>query len=100
MTEARLVVGDVVVLLATGVMTLAVAGIVRFPDTHVKIHASSKAALVAVLLTLCAALVSGDPKMIGRAALVAGFLLLTAPASTHALGRLAWARRADGDDPG
>ena len=100
MTDVGLVVGDVVVLLATGAMTAAVVGLVRLPDTHVKIHAASQAALLALLVTLGAAFISGDPKMISRAALVAAFLLLTTPASAHALGRLAWSRGRDPDDPG
>lgn len=100
MTQARLYAADVLVLVATVVTTLSVLGVVRIRDTRVKIHAVSMAAVGVAVLAVVLASLGGPPQMVGRAALVAAFLLLTAPVSAQALARLSASRGPDDGDPG
>lgn len=75
------------VLVASGLaaIVLGVIGIVRLPDPYSKLHAASKAASLGLVLVLGASLGTGDPATVGRAALIAVFLLVTSPVSAHAI---------------
>lgn len=75
------------VLVASGlaVIALGVVGIVRLPDVYSKLHAASKAASLGLVLVLAGSVGTGDPGTIGRAALIATFLLVTSPVSAHAI---------------
>ena len=74
------------------VVVLAVYGMLRLPDVYMQLHAASKAAALGVIALLGASVGTGDLETIGRAALVAAFLLITAPVSSHAIAAAARAR--------
>ena len=84
----------VVSTLATlGVLLMLVAGlgIVRMPDLPTRMHASSKAGtLGAALILIGVAVDSGDGAVAVRAALIVGFLFLTAPVASHVIARAAY----------
>lgn len=83
-----LVVADILALLGLAGATIAVIGVVRSRSVYIQIHASTLAVMVGAMFILAAAVTSGEGDMIGRAILVAGFLLLTTPVSGHAVARL------------
>ena len=80
------------------VVTLSVWGVVRHPAIGIRIHAAAKAILLGLLPLLLAAAIAGDGAMRGRAAIVAAFLLLTTPVSSHAIARAVWHREHPEDD--
>jgi monovalent cation/proton antiporter MnhG/PhaG subunit len=79
-----------VALLALGliVTTISLYGVLRMPDVYSQLHASGMASGLGVIAILIASIATRDAALITRAALVATFLLLTAPVSGHAI---AWA---------
>ncbi len=81
-----------VVLLVFGllVLTLAVVGIYRMPDVYNEIQATSKGAALGIVALVLSALLTGDGPTIGRAVLIAVFLVVTAPLVAHALVRAAY----------
>lgn len=82
-------VADTLGILGLLVTTLGVVGLFRLPDTYRRLHAASKAVPLGVAsLVVAGALLEGEGNS-GRSLLVAAFLLLTAPASSHAIGRAA-----------
>lgn len=73
---------------------VAALGVVRFPDTLTRMHASSKAGTVGCalfLLAVAAYFATGD--VILRAGLGILFLLITTPISAHMIGRATHASR-------
>ncbi len=74
------------------VITLGVAGFARMPDVYNKLHAASKTVVFGVAGLLVASAATLDPALIARAALVAAFLVVTAPVSAHAVARTAYER--------
>jgi multicomponent Na+:H+ antiporter subunit G len=88
MSEPNLLLGDVLAIAGTIAMTTSIAGMIRLPDLHVKILAASKALVLGVFVVLSASLATASADLILRAALVGGFLFLTAPAGAHALARV------------
>ncbi|MDY6906472.1 MAG: monovalent cation/H(+) antiporter subunit G [Thermodesulfobacteriota bacterium] len=73
---------------------VASLGIVRLPDTLMRMHAATKAgALGAGLIFLGLAFFSNDPGITLRALAAAFFLLLTAPVAAHLIGRAAYCSR-------
>jgi multicomponent Na+:H+ antiporter subunit G len=70
--------------------TVAVLGILRFPDVFTRLHAASKAGpLGAGLILLGLAVASGDWAVAVRCMLGFFFLILTSPVSAHLLARAA-----------
>lgn len=82
---AALWIGDALALLGSLVMTLAVVGLIRLPDTLARLHAAAKAAALGVIILLLNCVLSGDGDLAARAALVIVFLAITAPVASHAL---------------
>lgn len=66
-------------------MALAIYGMARLPDTYMQLQAASKAAALGLAAVLTASVASGDLATIGRAFLIAVFLVLTAPVAAHAI---------------
>ncbi len=83
---------DALVALGILVMTIGVYGLVRMPDTYTRLLAASKAVVLGVMPLLLASALTGDKGVFLRAALIAVFLLLTAPVSAHMVGRAAYLR--------
>ena len=85
------------VILGVFVMTVGVYGVIRMPDTYTRLHAAGKAVFLGVISLCAASVVTGDPAIISRAALVAAFLMVTTPISAFVIARAAFAARgADG----
>lgn len=82
--------GDVLVVLGTIVVTIAVYGLFRMPDVYTKLHATSTAVFLGIIALLVASVVTRDTATIARAGLIAVFLLLTAPVATHVVARAAY----------
>ena len=83
---------DALVVLGMLVMTVGVYGAVRMPDTYTRLHAMGKVVILGVVSLCAASVVTGDPAIISRAALIAVFLLVTTPISSFVIGRAAYLR--------
>ncbi|MEM9488453.1 MAG: monovalent cation/H(+) antiporter subunit G [Myxococcota bacterium] len=78
----------VIAVLGAGFVLLAAIGVVRMPDMYSRLQAASKAAsLGAILLAIAASLHLGGLDVTLRAALICGFLFLTAPIAAHVIAR-------------
>jgi multicomponent Na+:H+ antiporter subunit G len=83
---------------------VAALGLIRMPDFFSRLHAISEAETLGMLLTVVAVMVWTGPSLTAvKLVLVALFLFLANPTSTHALGRAAlrvgvkpWQRRPEG----
>ncbi len=95
MSEALKWVGDALVLLGLVAVTVSVVGIIRMPDLLMRVHAAGQAVFVGVVIILMGAVGSGQGALMGRALLVAVFLMLTAPMSAHAIARAAARERGE-----
>lgn len=72
-------------------MVVAGLGIVRMPDLPTRMHASSKAGTLGAALVLVAvALDFAEGAVAVRAALIVGFLFMTAPVASHVIARVAY----------
>ncbi len=85
-------VADALVLLGVLVMTVGVYGVVRMPDTYLKLHTSSKMVVLGAIPLLLASALTGDKEVVLRVILIAFVLLLTTPVSAHMIGRAAYLR--------
>lgn len=83
---------DALVLLSLCALTVGVYGVIRMPDTFLKVHASNNAVFLGVIPPLIAAAATGDPAIIYRAVLIAALLLLTSPISAHEITKAAYQR--------
>jgi multicomponent Na+:H+ antiporter subunit G len=72
-------------------MFIAGLGIVRMPDIFMRMSCSTKAATIGVgTLLLALAVFFADFGVAARALATLGFILLTAPVSSHRIGRIAY----------
>lgn len=83
---------DALVVLGVFVMTIGVYGMIRMPDTYTRLHATSKAVFLGVIVLLIASTATGDPAIVLRAVLIGVFLILTTPVSAHVVARAAFKR--------
>lgn len=92
----------VLVLLGSLMALTAAIGVLRFPDTLTRMHATTKPQTFGLLLVLIAAMIrlSGSVDF-GMLVLSGLFALITAPVVAHRIGRLAYQeqRVADADEP-
>lgn len=91
--ELLALVADALMLLGVLGTTLGVYGLYRMPDIYTRLHAASKAAYLGIVVLLLALVTTGDGEIIAKSAVVAAFLVLTAPVGSHALARAAYRRR-------
>lgn len=87
---------DALTLFGTVILTLAVVGTARLPNTFARLHAAGQGLVFGVVVVLVATIATGDAALILRALLVAALLVITTPVSAHVLA-LAESRRRDGD---
>jgi monovalent cation/proton antiporter MnhG/PhaG subunit len=73
------------ILLGMLTLSLAVIGMIRLKDYHERLHAAGMAGVMGVIPLLLASLLSGDGSLMSRAGLTIVCVLLTGPASLHAL---------------
>jgi multicomponent Na+:H+ antiporter subunit G len=88
---------DGLILLALGIMSIAIYGMFWLPDVFMRLHAASKIGVLGVIPILLATLTTGEPALICRSLLIIVFLLLTIPVSSHAIARAAM-QSGDGAD--
>lgn len=81
---------DAMVVLGVATITIGVYGVVRLPDVYLKLHAAGKSVVLGVVSLAVASVVTGDPAIVARVALIAALLLLTTPVASHAIGRAAY----------
>lgn len=75
-------------LLGGGLMLLAGAGALRFPDLLTRMHATTKAGALGAALTVAAvAVYFADGSVTARAVAIIVFIVLTAPVAAHLIGR-------------
>ena len=99
-TSALPYLADALVLLGVFVMTVGVYGAIRMPDTYTKLHSMSKAVFLGVISFCTSSLVTGDPAIIYRAALISAFLVVTTPISALAIARTAYLCGERTEEPG
>jgi len=70
---------------------LAALGVLRMPDVYIRMHASTKAGTLGVLLIVLALVFLGaSAAVVGKAIATFAFILLTAPIGAHLIGRAAY----------
>ncbi len=90
---------DALVVFGVFIMTIGVYGMIRLPDTYTRLHAASKAVVLGVISLLAASVVTADPRIIYRVALIGAFLILTTPVSAHVIARAAYSKREKLESP-
>ena len=91
MTVLREILAALMLLGGATVVALAALGVARLPDPFSRMHAAAKAGVVgAGLVLLGAGLAFGTAGAMLTALAAVGFLVLTAPVASHALGRAAY----------
>ncbi len=83
------VLGALLLALGLVVLTVAVYGTWRLDGVLPRMHAATKASSLGTVVILVASIGTGDLAVIGRAALVAALVVLTATISAHAIARAA-----------
>ncbi len=82
------ILGALLTLIGAVFMLLASVGLIRMPDPYNRIQAGTKASTLGVVLALLG-LGIYEPGWFPKAAVIALFVLLTNPVSSHALARAA-----------
>lgn len=80
-------IADALVIFGTFIVTIGVYGIIRMPDTFTRLHAASKAVFLGLITLLLASTLTGEPAIILRVVMIAFFLLMTTPVSSHVIGK-------------
>ena len=83
---------DALVIFGTFIVTIGVYGIIRMPDTFTRLHAASKSVFLGLISLLAASTLTGEPDIIFRVVLIAFFLLMTTPVSSHVIGKATFHR--------
>jgi multicomponent Na+:H+ antiporter subunit G len=87
------IIGAALLLIGSLFCLVAAVGMLRLPDTLIRMHAATKAGALGTGCILAAeAVVAGELGTTLRAAAVIVFLLLTAPVAAHLIGRAAYHR--------
>ena len=82
---------SVLVLMGCMFCLVAAIGIVKLPDTLIRMHAATKAGTLGTgLIIIAVAVCFADTGTILRAMLVIVFLYMTAPVAAHLIGRAAY----------
>ena len=84
-------VSDILVLFGVLLITVGVYGVVRMPDTYLKLHAASKMVVLGVMPLLLAAALTGGGVLL-RVIPISLFLLATTPVSAHVVAKAAYLR--------
>lgn len=85
-----LVVG-ILAFLGTVFVFLAAVGLIRMPDTYLRLAVTTKAATLGIgLLLIAAAIHSYELAMTAKVLAIILFILLTAPVSAHLIGRTSY----------
>ncbi|WP_149179730.1 monovalent cation/H(+) antiporter subunit G [Streptomyces sp. TRM49041] len=93
MNILRDVAAAALILAGSGFCLLAALGLLRFPDTVTRLHASAKAQSAGLLLVLVGASVRMPVAVAPTLLLIALFQLVTAPVTGQIVGRVAYRTR-------
>ena len=87
-----------IALLALGLLlaTIGLYGLLRMPDLFSQLHPAGLVTGPAVILILLASIATGSAETVTSAALVALFVLITSPLSSHAIAQAAY--RSDSEE--
>ena len=88
------VVGAVLLLIGLTLMTIGVVGVLRMPNTYAQLHAQGLATGPGVIAVLASSVATENAAIITFAALGIAFVVLTSPASGHAMAKAAHRRSA------
>lgn len=90
---------DLAVLAGLGFLTLALVGLLRFPDIWRKLHAAAIVPSLGLTLVLLGSLGTGDAALVARALLIVALVALAGPLATHLIAQAAFHdRNGDGED--
>ncbi|MFN4763294.1 monovalent cation/H(+) antiporter subunit G [Gillisia sp. Q332] len=85
------VIVGILAFLGTLFVLFAAVGMIRMPDTYLRISVTTKAATLGIgLLLLAAAIHSYDIAITAKVLVIILFILLTAPVSAHLIGRTSY----------
>ncbi len=79
----------VFLLIGTGLSVIGMVGFVRLPDVYTRLHATGKVSVFGLVSLLIAAILL-TPLALGKGLLLIFFVLLAAPAVTHAIASAAY----------
>jgi multicomponent Na+:H+ antiporter subunit G len=89
----RVLLASAAVLSGAAFMFVAALGVARLPDLYTRMQAATKASTVGVVgMMLAVGVAEYEASATVRAALIAGFFLLTSPIAAHAIARSALTR--------
>ena len=91
------VVGTALLLLGLTLLTISLVGLLRLRDTFSQLHAQGLATGPGVIAVLASSVATENAAIITFAALGIAFVVLTSPASGHAMAKAAH-RRSAGED--
>jgi multicomponent Na+:H+ antiporter subunit G len=91
------VVGTALLLLGLTLLTISLVGLLRLKDTFGQLHAQGLATGPGVIAVLASSVATENAAIITFAALGIAFVVLTSPASGHAMAKAAH-RRSAGED--
>jgi multicomponent Na+:H+ antiporter subunit G len=91
------VVGTALLLLGLTLLTISLVGLLRLKDTFSQLHAQGLATGPGVIAVLASSVATENAAIITFAALGIAFVVLTSPASGHAMAKAAH-RRSAGED--
>jgi monovalent cation/proton antiporter MnhG/PhaG subunit len=89
LTELADILASVLLLVGLAFTLLGSIGLVRLPDFYTRMHAPTKATTLGVASMAAAAAVVIPGTGLAKAALIIGFLFLTAPIGAHMMARAA-----------
>jgi multisubunit Na+/H+ antiporter MnhG subunit len=86
------------IVLGIGTMVVSVLGTLRGERLLFRVQSASELVVLGNVSLMAAAIGTGDPSVVARAALVALFLLVTSSASAHAIALSQHRGRREGDE--
>ena len=86
--DARMLTGGIVTVVGAAFLFLGALGVLRMPDLYNRMQSGTKATTLGNILTLCGLGIM-RPEWFPKIALIAVFVMLTNPISSHALARAA-----------
>ena len=92
------VLGGVLLLLGLVLLTISLVGLLRLEDTYSQLHAQGLATGPGVIAVLASSVATENASIITFAVLGIAFVVLTSPASGHAMARAAH-RRGSREEP-
>ena len=92
------VIGGFLLVIGLLLMTISIYGVLRMPGTLNQLHAQGLATGPGVIAVLASSVATENAATITFAVLAIAFMVLTSPASSHAIARAARSERARDDE--